>query len=226
LVEPVIKIVVEGHTGVGGVVGIQNSGIVEQCAVLGGTIRADISFESGAAGIVGINLGGINRGLFNSAAIILENNGSLTQTDSSAGGVVGTNSGYLTQAANVGTVRGASLVGGVAAFTDDGILTRCYNAGKLQGDYYVRNMSYPPGGITQLLGRGRLAAYSTFESSTAAKGATVWNGGTLLGLTPLDANAIKNLSELERAFECKKGESGFVLNEFVSPWPIPVGIFD
>lgn len=226
LIEPSVHIVVESYTGVGGIVGIQNSGIVENCAVLGGTILADIGFEGGAAGIVGINLGGIERALFNSATVIIENNGSRQETDSSAGGVVGTNSGYLTQSANSGTVRGISLVGGVTAFTDDGLLTRCYNVGRLQGDYYVQNISYPPGGVTQLLGRGRLVAYSAFETSTATKGATVWNGGTLLGLVPLDAEALKDLAELERVFKKEKGESGFVLNESISPWPVPIGIFN
>ncbi len=226
IIGPDIHIVRENHTGVGGLVGLQNRGIVENCAVLDGRIYADIGYEGGAGGVIGVNLSGIARNLFNSAAVIIENNGSRNQTDSSAGGVVGTNSGYLTQSANIGRVKGVSLVGGVTAFTDDGILTRCYNAGKLDGDYYVRNISYPPGGVTQLLGRGRLVAYAAFEDTTAAKGATVWNRGTLLGLIPLNAEELKEIDKLEKVFKVEQGESGFVLNEAISAWPIPDGIFN
>ena len=96
LVNPEIRLVEPTtYTGVGGIVGINSLSLIENCAVLDGEIYADVVFESGAGGILGVNEDGIVRHVFNSASITIENNGSRNESDSNSGGIAGANSGYI-----------------------------------------------------------------------------------------------------------------------------------
>lgn len=220
LVEPTM------YTGVGGIVGINSLSLIENCAVLDGEIYADVVFESGAGGILGVNEDGIVRHVFNSASITIENNGSRNESDSNSGGIAGANSGYISDAANSGRISGPSLVGGISAFNNEGIITRTLNSGMIQGMHYIQNAAYPPGAISHLLGAGRLISDSVFLETTAIKGATVWNGGTLLNIVPMSDERLRSLSEVRTIFGSADEGRNWTMKPEISPYPIPARIFD
>lgn len=226
IVEPKIAVIDTGaHLGVGALVGHQYNGLIENCAILGGTIKTDILLESGAGGLVGVSTGGMIRSVFNSASVTVENNINRPNDDSYVGGIVGKSTGVIREAANIGALRGSSLVGGITAFLDSGIVTHTLNAGTIQGAHVMNQRAYPPAGIVQLLGMGRMISDSAFLDTSAITGATVWNGGVLRGLVALDAESMAQIEVLERVFGVEPGMSRFELREDISPFPIPIGIF-
>ncbi len=220
---PEVRTIHTGYGGTGGVVGVQNGGIVERCAVLDGRISGDISYESGAGGVIGINQGGIARDLFNSASVTIAISDFRASSDSFAGGIVGVNTGYLAGSGNAGPVKGASMAGGVTAFCDKGTVTRCYNAGSVTAQPYMG--THPAGGIAQLLGRGIRISDCAFQKDTAPVGATVWNGGALINLEALEPEGMRDIEALQRALNAGQGWEGLIIAPDISQIPIPEGIF-
>lgn len=212
-----------GHGCAAILAGENRSGLIEYCAVIGGQVRADISLESPAAGVAGIN-SGIVRQCFNSATVTIYTASAQASSDSFAGGICGVNNGYLAGCGNTGDITGLSLAGGVAAFNDMGILTRCYNAGRVKAPAYAP--SFLPGGITHLVGRGKTVSYCAFEEGTAQVGAGVYNGGTLLAITPLAGESLRDLEALHGALHVGAEQEGFAYASLESPYPVPAGIFE
>lgn len=211
-----------GHGGAAILAGENRNGLIEYCAVIGGQVEADISLESAAAGVAGINTG-IVRQCFNSTTVIIFTASGQASSDSFASGICGVNNGYLADCGNTGDVTGVSLAGGVSAFNDMGIVTRCYNAGRVKAPTYPP--SFLPGGIAHLLGRGKTVSYCAFEEGTAQVGANVYNGGTLLFITPLSRNSLRDLDELHAALHVDAAQEGFVRASLDSPYPLPAEIF-
>ncbi|MDL2274412.1 protein kinase [Oscillospiraceae bacterium OttesenSCG-928-G22] len=203
--------------------GENRGGLIEHCAAMGGSISADVGLESSAAGICGLN-SGIVRGCFNSADIIIYTAGSKDFTESFAGGVCGVNTGTIADCGNTGAVTGICLAGGIAAFNDTGVITRCYSAGAIKAPAYP--LAYLPGGISQLLGRGKIISYCAFEEGTAQVGAGVYNGGTLLGIVPLSKEEFGDLDALGKVFHLDNAKDRWEYIDAVPGYPVPKGIFE
>ncbi len=212
------------HTVLGGtgmVVGNLVHGVVENCAVLGGKIDADIGIESAAGGIVGMNRGIIS-GCFNSSEVLIRTgNTSKDRVETYAGGISGMSGGYITDCGNTGAVTGISQAGGITAYSDQAIVTRCYNAGKVKAPAYLG--VYEVGGIAQIEGRGKRISYSCFEKGTAPVGATVFNRGTLLGIIPIAKEDFKNLNGLNDIFHA---DMDLRFSSLDSYYPIPKGVLN
>ncbi len=211
-----------GYTGYGLIAGRNIGGIIKNCAVFDSVINANIGLESGAGGICGINEGVVTD-CFSEAEVTIFTAGTKSWTESTAGGICGSNSGYLADSGNAGKVTGISLAGGVAGINDMGILTRCYNAGHVKAPAYFN--TYFPGGIAHLLGRGKFTSYSAFEKGTAQVGSSVFNGGTLLGIVPVEREDFRNLDALGTIFHTENIRESFAYASLDSYYPIPVGIF-
>lgn len=197
----------EGGIGYAFIVGRNYGGLIENCAVFDSRLSADIGLESGAGGICGINYG-IVRNCFNAADVTILTVSSKSWTESCAGGVCGTNGGYMADCGNTGDVTGISLAGGVTGFNDAGILTRCYNAGYVKAPAYFK--TYLAGGVSHMLGRGKIISYCAFEEGTAQVGSSVFNGGTLLGIVPVERATFRDMDTLSGIFHTAPDESGFV----------------
>ena len=210
-----------GCVGYGFIVGKNDGGLIENCAVFDGEIIADVGLESGVGGICGINFGVI-KNCYNEANVTIITVGNKSWTESCAGGICGTNSGYLADSGNSGDITGISLAGGVAGFNDMGILTRCYNAGYIKAPAYFA--TYLPGGVSHLLGRGKIASYCAFEKGSAQVGASVFNGGTLLGIIPVDRASFRDIGALNEVFHVAPDACSFDYASADSYYPIPSGI--
>lgn len=211
-----------GYTGYGFIAGKSNGGLIENCAVFDSEINANVGLESGVGGICGIN-SGIVRSCYSEAEVTIFTAGTKSWMESTTGGICGTNNGYLADCGNSGKVTGISLAGGIAGMNDMGILTRCYNAGYVKAPAYFN--SYFPGGISHLLGRGKITSYCAFEKGTAQIGSSVFNGGTLLGIVPVERETFRDLDTLGNIFHTKSIRESFAYASLESYYPIPVGIF-
>ena len=90
-----------------------NDGIIENCHVVGGSVKGDVF----SGGIVGIN-GGTIRACSSSA------------TDSRGGGIVGVNSGTILACYATGSVNaGDGMEGAIVGENDNGTITACYWSG-------------------------------------------------------------------------------------------------
>jgi len=219
LIKPNVNTIQVQSSGVAALVGRMNKGIIENCAVIDGSVSADIQFYGSAGGLCGINSGIISK-CFNSARINVTDMG-LSGTDSAAGGICGESTGYILGCGNAGPVSGAVLAAGITGFCDMGIVTRCYNAGAVIAPTYLG--SYPAGGIVHMLGRGKRISYSAFETGTAPVGATVWNGGILLDLSPLPPDKIRDIKVLNDALSTSGTDFEFILKSGYN-YPLPANI--
>ena len=219
LIEPNVNATHVQSFGVAALVGRMNKGIIENCAVIGGSVTADIYFYGSVGGICGMNSGIISK-CFNSAQVNVTDI-RRSGTDSVAGGICGENTGYILGCGNAGSVSGVVLAAGIAGFCDMGVVTHCYNAGAVLAPVYLGD--YPTGGIVHMLGRGKRISYCAFEIGTAPVGATVWNGGTLLAVSPLLPEKIRNLKALNDALATSGTEFEFV-NKPGYDYPLPAGI--
>ena len=115
---------VSGGMYVGGVVGYNDEGRVENCHNTG-----EVSGSEYVGGVVGYNssIGNVKN---------CYNTGTVTGTDDYVGGVVGENSGLSTveNCYNTGSVNGSEYVGGVVGDNHSGIVENCYNTGKVSGN--------------------------------------------------------------------------------------------
>ncbi len=213
----------ESFGDIGAVVGTLFDGLVENCAVLDGELRADIGMDSSLGGIAGYNQGIIRR-CFNSSTLLIYNGMQRTLTDSNAGGIVGTNQGFAAECCNVGKVTGVVLAGGIAGISDKGSITRCINTGQIKAPYYLG--VYPPGGIAHLLGRGVAITYSAFERGSAPVGTTVFNRGTLLGIKPLSKEEFNQPDMLAAVFHDWNAKDKWIYSDILPGYPLPRGIWE
>ena len=124
-----LNISIAGKDYVGGVVGINYHGTVENCYISGSVIG-----RGGVGGIVGSNFGTV-RGCHST--------GSVYGDHDSAGGVVGINqnlkqmlypnSGMVEDCYSTGSVSGAYIIGGVVGYNSSGTVQNCYATGSVIG---------------------------------------------------------------------------------------------
>ncbi len=151
----VVDSYIHGNSEVGGVVGDNIKGIVENCYNSG-----IISGNFQVGGVVGIN---------NDTVENCYNSGIVSGTGDCVGGVVGYNysNNTVENSYNIGTVSGNSTVGGVVGFNDKGTAEKCYNTGTVSGNFYV-------GGIVG----GNENHYISYNKSIVQ---TCYNTGTVSG---------------------------------------------
>ena len=121
---------------VGGVVGQNNGGTIENCK-FEGSIRG---------GNYGGTVGGVVGGNANGTVKNCSNTGTVSGTDTSAGGVVGENSGIGTveNCSNTGEVSGDDNPAGGVVGENSGTVENCSNTGKVSG---TGGMQAPVGGV-------------------------------------------------------------------------------
>jgi hypothetical protein len=167
---------------VGFIAGRSTGSLITGCRVASGSLDADIAMESSAGGAVGVN-GGIILGFTNEAPVrIFTAGSSKDRTETYAGGIAGTNTGYIADCTNAGSVTGIAVAGGCAGLLEGGILTRCTNSGVISCPDFMN--SWKPGGIVHLIGHGRRVSDCTYTSTTAPTGVSVWNYGTVINVKP------------------------------------------
>ena len=221
LEEPDILCNNTAYGGTGALLGWQTGGAVEDCAVLGGRVYADIGYESGVGGVVGLNQHGLLRGLFTDTWVTVAANSCFDKGENLAGGIVGMNSGYITGCGFAGELRGNCIAAGIAGFCDKGIITRCYSAGTIKAKDYLD--VFPAGGIAHMLTRSGRISCSAFAEETAAIGASVTRGGVLEHIIPLPLSDIQKGEGLRRALRLGE-EDLFVSVPDVSACPLPAGL--
>ena len=126
---------VSGGWCVGGVVGNNYSGIVENCYNIGKVSGTGVAGGTGVGGVVGGNDSGTVKNCYNIGAV---------SGGESVGGVVGDNGGTVENCYNTGEVSAIRrYVGGVVGWSDSGTVKNCYNTGKVSG---------PDSGFTNAVG--------------------------------------------------------------------------
>ena len=171
---------------VGGVVG-DNGGNVENCYNTG-TVNV-IGNSSAVGGVVGRNQGGSVQNCYNT--------GTVTGTDDYVGGVVGWNSGNVTNCYNTDsiTVTGSGgRVGGVVGY-NRGTVTNCYNTGNVSGS---------GGHVDGVVGDNRGTVKNCYYQID--KGAIVGIGGTTADDTTTVAKTAAEFQSGEVAYLLQKGQ--------------------
>lgn len=219
--QPRIRAEYSLYKGAAALVGLLDGGLIDSCAVIGGSLDADLQVDAAAGGLCGISFGAIS-GCFNSARIAVTDN-ERAGTGSQAGGIAGENTGYIADCGNTGDISGPSIAGGITSYSDRGIITRCYNAGMITAPDYLGVC--PAGGIAQLMGRGRYISYCAFERGTASVGASVWATGPLIGIVAADRNDFKDIRAFGRMLRSDKAAEIWTYSDLVPGYPVPAGIF-
>lgn len=209
------------YGGTGALLGWQTGGAVEDCAVLGGRVYADIGYESGVGGLVGLNQHGLLRGLFADTWVTVAANSCFDKGENLSGGITGMNSGYITGCGFAGELRGNCIAAGVAGFCDKGIITRCYSVGIIKAADYLD--VFPAGGIAHMLTRSGRISCSAFAEETAAIGASVTRGGVLEHIIALPLSDIQKGEGLRAALRLGE-EALFVSVPDISAYPLPPGL--
>ena len=114
---------VGGANRVGGIIGMNSTGVVEKCWNLGA-----VSGTGKTGGIAGESAGFAGTVLDN-----CYNKGRITGGGNYTGGIVGSDNQTLTNCYNWGTVIGENRVGGIAGYTSTVPAENCYNAGFVSG---------------------------------------------------------------------------------------------
>ena len=138
---------IEGRRYIGGIVGLNDTGIIEQCYVTGTITGSDDSI----GGLVGKN---------NENAKITQcyTNVNLVGEDY-IGGLVGDNIGTITECYAIGDVIGNNYIGGLVG-DNTGIIRDCYATGNVEGKSNVGSFIgiNPSGNVTNCYGIGRVTA--------------------------------------------------------------------
>lgn len=221
LKEPAILASHAAYGGTGSLIGWQAGGLTENCAIIGGSIYADVGYDSGIGGLVGISQAGMVRGCFASPWIRMATSNSFDKGENLAGGMVGMNSGYITLCGFAGELHGNCLAAGIAGFCDKGIITRSYSAGLVKSQNYQE--TFAPGGIAHMLTRLGRISNCAYALGTAAIGANVTRGGVLESIAPLPAESIQKGEGLIKALRLEEEEL-FVTVPAISPYPLPAGL--
>jgi hypothetical protein len=114
---------INGRYEVGTLVGQFRYGIISGCHAEGGVV----SGRNNVGGLVGIHTFGT---IINSSAT----DGNVLGTGSGAGGLVGRNSGTITDCYTTGNILGNMYIGGLVGAFDNGTISHCYSAGSVLGD--------------------------------------------------------------------------------------------
>jgi len=109
-----------GSQRVGGVVGINSKGTIENC------------YNEGTVSGTGYYVGGVVGFLYSGTVDNCYNEGTVSGNNT-VGGVVGYNNGTIDNCYNEGTVSGKSNVGGVVGYNNGGTVRDCYNTGTVSG---------------------------------------------------------------------------------------------
>ncbi len=118
---------VSGYGVIGGVVGDNNGGTVEKCTAENGSVSGD----NNVGGVVGYNSSG-------GTVTNCYNTGTVNGSSQYVGGVVGSSGSTVTNCYNTGTVKGSAyIVGGVVGGIPYGTVENCYNTGTVNGSSYV-----------------------------------------------------------------------------------------
>ncbi len=109
---------------------------------------------------------------------------SVTGSGDCVGGLVGYNSGHVTQCYSTGTVSGGSSVGGLAG-SNDGHVTQCYSTGAVSGSFDVGGLvGENHGEVTQCYSTGTVSGGSGVGGLVGRSGGTVtqcYSTGTVSG---------------------------------------------
>jgi len=218
---------VTGRQGVGSLVG-SNSGAVENCVCLE-SLRLhgnpDLP-DSNIGGLVGENHGTIrgclvqgsvdaSSGISGGLVGLNERTGRIenctvragTTGTNSVGGIVGNNSGLLTDSNNTGPVTGQRMVGGLVAENGGGTIASCTNEGEVRGDSYVGGITaYSVGRIRDCVNTGTVQGGS--DNCTGGIVAHNWKGfvsgcfntGTITGSNETGGVVGANLGNVSRCF--------------------------
>ena len=163
----IIENYINGNDYIGGVVGYNDYGTIENCYNMG-SICCNNDYSAKVGGVVGYNYYGTLNNCYNT--------GNVSGTDYGVGGVVGYNIyGTVGNCYNTGTVSSTySGVGGVAGVTDyNCIVLNSYNTGNISGTKYI-------GGVV-----GRLINGSTVQNcynTGNVSGTDVCVGGVVGGI--------------------------------------------
>ncbi len=220
LKEPTILASHAAYGGTGSLIGWQVGGLTEHCAAIGGSVYADVGYDSGIGGLVGINQAGMVQGCFASTWVQMATNNSFDKGENLAGGLVGMNSGYITLCGFAGELDGSCLAAGISGFCDKGIITRCYSAGTIKARDYQE--VFAPGGIAHMLTRSGRISNCAYALGTAAIGASVTRGGVLENIVPLPIENIQKGEGLTKALRLE--EELFVTAPAWSMYPLPKGL--
>jgi len=159
----------KGSYYIGGAVGYNNKGKVEDCHNTG-TIKNFAATSSAAGGLVGYGVGGQPSGLLSAS----HNEGAVSGGNLT-GGLIGWSSMAVNDCFNTGTVTGSGdYIGGLTG-NSSGTVLRCYNTGSVSGSGYV-------GGISGYIWNddARLdACYNTGNVTGTAGADTGYIGGIL-----------------------------------------------
>lgn len=121
------------YSEVGGIVGVVNNSVVENCYNFGSVTGGSTDIGGRIGGVVGYSDGGI----LNNCG----NHGSVTSNCSDVGGVLGYDSSHTSTVEycyNVSDVSGDYHVGGiVGSGSTESNFSFCYNSGNIKGNYYV-----------------------------------------------------------------------------------------
>ncbi|MGI6689190.1 MAG: serine/threonine protein kinase [Christensenellales bacterium] len=221
LKDPTILAAQAAYGGTGSLIGWQAGGLTEDCAAFGGSVYADVGYDSGVGGLVGINQAGMIRGCFASAWVRMATNNSFDKGENLAGGLVGMSSGFITLCGFAGELEGNCITAGITGFCDKGIITRCYSAGIIKARDYQE--TFAPGGIVHMLTRSGRVSSCAYALGTAAIGANVTRGGMLEGIVPLPMEAIQKGEGLLEALRLGE-EQLFVSAPGFSACPLPAGL--
>lgn len=118
---------IKGNENVGGVIA-DNSGSINKTDVVN-TVKGTVEGNTNVGGLFGTNSGIVAGGRDDNGNYYkyhIVNNGTVTGTDTNAGGLVGINTGSLTAGYNTGSVTGKTNVGGVAG-TNKGTIDQVFS---------------------------------------------------------------------------------------------------
>ena len=208
--------------GTGCLIGWQVGGLTEHCASIGGSIYADVGYESGIGGLIGLNQMGMISGCFDDTWVRVEANSCFAKGMNMSGGLVGVNSGYITLSGFAGELHGNCIAAGISGFCDKGIIKHCYSAGIVKAPNYID--TFAPGGIAHMLTRSGRISNCVFDEQTAAIGANVSRGGVLEGIIPLPKVNIQKGESLLEALRLEKESGLFVSLPDIHPYPLPAYI--
>ncbi|MGJ0313568.1 hypothetical protein NG750_03495 [Aliarcobacter cryaerophilus] len=158
---------VNGHSYVGGLVGINNNGTISNSYATG-----SVNGHSYVGGLVGIN----NNGTISNSYATGSVNG-----NSDVGGLVGYNDRTISNSYATGSVNGDYSIGGLVGYNYHGIISSSYATGSVVGTDFLGGFvgynwygtitnSYASGTVTRLSGSdtnfGGLLGYANFETIT------------------------------------------------------------
>ncbi len=188
---------ITGADFVGGLVGLFNQGIIKNVEISG-----EVTASNTVGGLVGSNyLGNITRVYANVNVNIL---GSFWN----AGGLVGQNSGKITESYAVGNVNGGANVGGLAGInTNAGEINNSYATGNVAGQNEIGGLvGYNFGFIRNVYARGSVSGFYNIgglvghNNNAIIANSYAVQGGKLIGLEEGTSTILNSFYDAESVF--------------------------